>query len=307
MLIDTAPHAGTAAEAAALGARLGGLPLVLDTAGLYLASLTSRHTTFTVYQHALDNQFSDLLGAAHPQAGDPDIARTVVHRDGHIPARPLLQLLALLEPALIPRTLITPGLLTEATRQHVTTAETDSALAGLHQYRLLNTLDKALHHAGASTEAHQLDQHIHAGETRVSVPTTPTPSPAAATTTVTTTAVVTARVPSRPGERSRCPRRRGRVDPSAGLDGGVDVQVDQVPNDGDQLVGVALGEHEVPGALVGFVRAVRGEQQTAGAGDLPGAIRSGARSGMKRQASSKTRSSGWCVILTVWPFVTSTM
>ncbi|GGK20495.1 hypothetical protein GCM10011583_60470 [Streptomyces camponoticapitis] len=52
-LRDAAPAAGTAEEAAALGERLGGLPLAVDTAGHYLANPTSRYRTFTAYRHAL--------------------------------------------------------------------------------------------------------------------------------------------------------------------------------------------------------------------------------------------------------------
>ncbi|WP_405416716.1 hypothetical protein [Streptomyces rubiginosohelvolus] len=39
---------------------------------------------------------------------------------------------------------------------------------------------------------------------------------------------------------------------------------------GGQVVAVAFGVEVVPGVLVGLVGAVRGEQQAAGAGDLPG-------------------------------------
>jgi hypothetical protein len=148
VLQDAAPDAGTAEEARALGARLGGLPLALDAAGHYLASLTSRYTTFTAYHHALEREFGDLIGAAHPHAADPAIARAVarhtwglsldqLHADGYTQARPLLHLLALLEAAPIPRSLITAGLLADATGQAVTATALESALAGLHQYGLL--------------------------------------------------------------------------------------------------------------------------------------------------------------------------
>ncbi|MFE3118233.1 hypothetical protein [Streptomyces niveus] len=78
VLRDAAPTAGTAEEAAVLGERLGGHALALEVTGRYLASPTSRHRNFTAYQDALDNEFVDLLGAEHPQAADPDIARTVM-------------------------------------------------------------------------------------------------------------------------------------------------------------------------------------------------------------------------------------
>ncbi|ALC32359.1 hypothetical protein ABE83_34580 (plasmid) [Streptomyces sp. CFMR 7] len=151
VLLDAAPHAGTGDEAQALAVRLGGLPLGLNAAGAYLSVPTSRHRTFAAYQHALETEFADLLGAEHPgAAADPEAARRVVrhtwdlsldqlHRDGYTLARPVLQLLSLLEPAPVPRTLITPELVTDATGLPATAATVDAALAGLHQYGLLHT------------------------------------------------------------------------------------------------------------------------------------------------------------------------
>ncbi|MGX5397536.1 tetratricopeptide repeat protein, partial [Streptomyces anulatus] len=151
VLLDAAPHAGTEPEAEALASRLGGLPLGLNAAGTYLSVPTSRHRTFSAYQHALEAEFADLLGAEHPGAAtDPDTARRVVrhtwdlsldqlHSDGYALARPVLQLLALLEPAPIPRTLMTPELVTDATALPATPGSVDAALAGLHQYGLLHT------------------------------------------------------------------------------------------------------------------------------------------------------------------------
>ncbi|MFD3883042.1 tetratricopeptide repeat protein, partial [Streptomyces microflavus] len=150
VLRDAAPAAGTPEQAAALGVRLGGLPLALDTAGRYLDNPTSRYRTFTAYQHALDTEFGDLLGAEHPQGTDPEIARRVVrhtfdlsltqlHTDGYTLARPALFLLALLAPAPVPRVFLTPALLTDATGQSATAAEVDAALAALHQYNLIST------------------------------------------------------------------------------------------------------------------------------------------------------------------------
>ncbi|MFE6727402.1 tetratricopeptide repeat protein, partial [Streptomyces californicus] len=151
VLLDAAPHAGTAAEAEALAVRLGGLPLGLNAAGAYLAVPTSRHRTFTAYQHALETEFADLLGAEHPAAAtDPAVARRVVRHtwdlsldqlesDGYTLGRPVLQLLALLERAPVPRTLMTPELVTDATGLPATAAGVDAALAGLHRYGLLDT------------------------------------------------------------------------------------------------------------------------------------------------------------------------
>ncbi|MEU6632132.1 tetratricopeptide repeat protein [Streptomyces parvus] len=151
VLLDSAPHAGTEAEAETLAVRLGGLPLALNAAGTYLSVPTSRHRTFTAYQHALEAEFADLLGAEHPAAAtNPAVARRVVRHtwdlsldqlesDGYTLARPVLQLLALLEPAPVPRALMTPELVTDATGMPATAATVDAALAGLHQYGLLHT------------------------------------------------------------------------------------------------------------------------------------------------------------------------
>ncbi|WP_239476234.1 tetratricopeptide repeat protein, partial [Streptomyces sp. CS090A] len=166
VLLDAAPLAGTEAEAEALAVRLGGLPLALNAAGTYLSVPTSRHRTFTAYQHALEAEFADLLGAEHPAAATgPAVARRVVrhtwdlsldqlHSDGYTLARPVLQLLALLEPAPVPRTLVTPELVTDATGLPATAATVDAALAGLHQYGLLHTPE-----ADSSAAVGQLQLH----------------------------------------------------------------------------------------------------------------------------------------------------
>ncbi|PRH80614.1 tetratricopeptide repeat-containing protein [Streptomyces solincola] len=151
VLRDAAPEAGTEEEAAALGARLGGLPLALEAAGRYLASPTSRFRHFTDYREALGREFGDLLGAEHPRAAaDPVLARSVVRHTWHLSldqlaadgialARPLLRLLALLEAAPVPRTLVTPALVSDACGLPATAAEVDAALAGLHRYGLLGS------------------------------------------------------------------------------------------------------------------------------------------------------------------------
>ncbi|WP_307176436.1 tetratricopeptide repeat protein [Streptomyces africanus] len=148
VLLDVAARAGTQAQAQELAERLGRLPLALHAAGSYLATPTSRYQTFERYRQALDAELGTLLGAEHPDASDPDIARTVVRHtwelsldqlaaEGHMPARPLLRLLALLAPAPVPLSLITPGLLNAATGQSATIAGVEAALAGLYRYGLL--------------------------------------------------------------------------------------------------------------------------------------------------------------------------
>ncbi|MFE9773528.1 tetratricopeptide repeat protein [Streptomyces sp. NPDC005931] len=148
VLLDAAARAGTPAQAQRLAERLGRLPLALQAAGSYLATPTSRFRTFERYRQALDGELGALLGAAHPDASHPDVARTVVRHtwelsldqlatEGHVLARPLLRLLAMLAPAPVPLFLITPGLLDAATGEPATTAEVEGALAGLYRYGLL--------------------------------------------------------------------------------------------------------------------------------------------------------------------------
>ncbi|WP_431995501.1 FxSxx-COOH system tetratricopeptide repeat protein [Streptomyces griseoflavus] len=191
VLTDAAPAAGGEEEAQALAVRLGSLPLALEAAGRYLATATSRYRSFTAYREALDREFGDLLGAEHPQAADPDIARTVVrhtwglslkqlHGDGYTLARPLLHLLALLEAAPIPRSLVTPALLADATGQDVTATALDAALAGLHQYALLDTPRTAVGASaenGASVSGGQVVLHPVVREVMAITPTGTDPAP----------------------------------------------------------------------------------------------------------------------------------
>ncbi|MFE4634868.1 tetratricopeptide repeat protein [Streptomyces sp. NPDC056773] len=169
VLLDAAPAAGTAEEARELAARLGGLPLALHAAGTYLAGPTSRYRAFAAYRRALEQELPLLLGAAHPNASDPQVARAVVRHtwevsldqlagEGNALARPLLRLLALLAQAPVPLSLITPDLLSAVTGHDgtghdgtghevtghgvtghgVTAVALEAAFAGLHRYGLLD-------------------------------------------------------------------------------------------------------------------------------------------------------------------------
>ncbi|MEU9529655.1 MULTISPECIES: tetratricopeptide repeat protein [Streptomyces] len=186
VLLDAAPHAGPEPEAEALSVRLGGLPLALDAAGTYLAIPTSRHRTFTTYRQALDAEFGDLLGAEHPAAAaNPETARQLVRHtsdlsldqleeDGYTLARPILQLLSLFALAPLPRALITPDLVAESTRRPATAAAVDAALAGLHQYGLLN----APQSTDASSAEFTVGQlHLHPLVREVTAHTVPRPQP----------------------------------------------------------------------------------------------------------------------------------
>ncbi|MEH0516754.1 FxSxx-COOH system tetratricopeptide repeat protein [Streptomyces sp. B21-079] len=157
VLLDAAPVAGTAEQARELAGRLGGLPLALHAAGTYLAGPTSRYRTFAAYRQALEHELRFLLGAAHPNASHPQVARAVVRHtwevsldqlagEGNALARPLLRLLALLAQAPVPLSLITPDLLSVVTGHDVTAVALEAAFAGLHRYGLLG-----LPHSPAST------------------------------------------------------------------------------------------------------------------------------------------------------------
>ncbi|MFF3689725.1 FxSxx-COOH system tetratricopeptide repeat protein [Streptomyces sp. NPDC002187] len=148
VLLDAAPVAGTDEQARELAARLGGLPLALHAAGTYMAGPTSRYRTFAAYRQALEQELRFLLGAAHPNASHPQVARTVVRHtwevsldqlagEGNALARPLLRLLALLAQAPVPLSLITPDLLSAVTGHDVTAVALEAAFAGLHRYGLL--------------------------------------------------------------------------------------------------------------------------------------------------------------------------
>ncbi|MER6477123.1 tetratricopeptide repeat protein [Streptomyces filamentosus] len=154
VLLDASPGAGTEDEARLLADRLGGIPLALHAASRYLAAPADRHRTFTAYRQALDTDLAFLVGAEHPRADDPDIARSVVRHtwdlsldqlthDSAPLARPVLHLLSLLAPAPIPLSFLTPELLTRATGLSATTVTVEAAINGLHTYGLLETASGA--------------------------------------------------------------------------------------------------------------------------------------------------------------------
>ncbi|WP_432830535.1 tetratricopeptide repeat protein [Dactylosporangium sp. CA-092794] len=121
LLSHAGSRAGTAAQAAALATRLGGLPLALGLAGRYIADswppLPGSIGTFAAYQAALDVDgasavFIDPGGTLSPNQARAVIARTwelsldLLDERGLAQARPLLRLLSLLADAPIPYPLI---------------------------------------------------------------------------------------------------------------------------------------------------------------------------------------------------------
>ncbi|MFJ3926189.1 FxSxx-COOH system tetratricopeptide repeat protein [Streptomyces sp. NPDC090022] len=151
VLMDGAPDAGTAEEARALAERLGGLPLALHAAGRYLAAAGSRYRTYATYMEALDRELSSLLGAEHPRAADPEVARAVVRHTwelsldqltdgGNTLARPVLRLLSLLGAAPVPLSFVTPDLVTAATGSAASEVAVEAAVNGLHTYGLVDAV-----------------------------------------------------------------------------------------------------------------------------------------------------------------------
>ncbi|MFD3538609.1 tetratricopeptide repeat protein [Streptomyces sp. NPDC058662] len=148
-LLDGAPGAGTPQAARLLADRLGGLPLALHAAGRYLGTVAGRYRTFTAYGQALDHELPALLGAEHPDASDPDVARRLVRHtwdlsldqltaSGNTRARPVLRLLSLFGAAPVPLSLITPALVAAVTGVAATAADVDAAINGLHTYGLVD-------------------------------------------------------------------------------------------------------------------------------------------------------------------------
>ncbi|MFI5642701.1 tetratricopeptide repeat protein [Streptomyces goshikiensis] len=181
LLLDLAPGAGDQAGAELLAARLGGLPLALQAAGRYLAAPGSRYRTFAAYTTALGDELGSLLGATHPNASDPDVARMVVRHtwelsldqlahDGNILARPVLHLLSLMAPAPVPLSFLTPELIREATGGPADPVRIEAAINGLHAYGLLHT--PAIESTGTTPRqvtlhplVREITAHIHASET----------------------------------------------------------------------------------------------------------------------------------------------
>jgi tetratricopeptide (TPR) repeat protein len=150
VLLDLAPDAGDLAEAAALGRRLGGLPLALHLAGTYLNAGFTQWSRFDDYRRALDEETgsSDLLSP------DPDTPAARNRRstlmqtwelsldsladDGLPHARSVLRLLSCFAPAVpIPtRALHSPNV---AAMLLPPSARMDQALRGLARLGLIDS------------------------------------------------------------------------------------------------------------------------------------------------------------------------
>ncbi|MCT9004750.1 tetratricopeptide repeat protein [Streptomyces rhizosphaerihabitans] len=98
VLQDLAPCAGAPAEAQALAQRLGGLPLGIHQAGVYLGSPFALERTFTSYLEALDDRFPLLMGqASGPRSGVThtwELSLDALAAQDRAQARPLLRILS---------------------------------------------------------------------------------------------------------------------------------------------------------------------------------------------------------------------
>ncbi|GAA3390579.1 tetratricopeptide repeat protein [Streptomyces roseoviridis] len=117
VLVDRAgPDAGPATDAAALSVRLGGLPLALDSAGRYLASVAERPAFLrTPGEPATYSAYLDALGTGDVTVdGDGTLARIwamslrLLRDRGHAHAEELLRLLAGFADAPVPLRVFAP-------------------------------------------------------------------------------------------------------------------------------------------------------------------------------------------------------
>jgi hypothetical protein len=101
VLADLAPRAGSAAEAAALSERAGGLPLALRLAGSLLAAGSGDGESFGVFARALDEHERDGDGDRSAVAGITDLALEALAAGGRPQARALLRVLCCLAPSVV--------------------------------------------------------------------------------------------------------------------------------------------------------------------------------------------------------------
>ncbi|MCC8251203.1 tetratricopeptide repeat protein [Saccharothrix luteola] len=158
VLLDLAPNAGSAREAEALAADLGGLPLALDLAGSYLAATADdvwpdddEPTTFAAYRRAFSHRLTDVGTDVAGRPRDPRQARRdllttwelsldLLAGQGHGVARPLLRLLSCFAEARLPhRLVLDPDVLRGDPRFAALTARRlRDALQGLVDLRLVS-------------------------------------------------------------------------------------------------------------------------------------------------------------------------
>lgn len=160
VLLDLAPGAGDISSARNLAKRLGGLPLALHLAGMYLAQAhddpTAQARTFAEYLKILDDSplvLDDALEgvrgdlrseedrARHTIAGTWELSLALLDQQGINQARPLLRLLACFSPAApLPRSLTDPNGIAAASTwsEALTPRIVKLGLDGLRRFGLLD-------------------------------------------------------------------------------------------------------------------------------------------------------------------------
>jgi tetratricopeptide (TPR) repeat protein len=180
MLSDLAPGAGSAADAAELSGRLGGIPLALHQAGSYLAAPFASVTTFTAYAQVLDDRFGDLLGRGRDDrdkiTSTWELSLQALAGHGLPWARELLRVLSCFaSPVPVPAALLDTRILAQLSGGE---AAAENGLAGLLAVGLIDLGDgsrrqAAVHPLVAETVRRQADDALGvAAETAVTLLTT---------------------------------------------------------------------------------------------------------------------------------------
>lgn len=143
VLLDLAPNAGKASEAAKLAHQLGGMPLALHIAGRYLDSIYATWHTFADYRQELVNEPKILLGDSEGNLGGPGslarIFQVSLERltgQGFGQARDILCVLSCFEPSVpLPPTLLNSAILDSSFGGH---DQVEAGLSGLSSVGLID-------------------------------------------------------------------------------------------------------------------------------------------------------------------------
>jgi len=158
VLMDLAPGAGDAADAAALSVRLGCLPLALYQAGSYLRSAFAVERSFATYLQAFTARFDQLMGGEGNDrmrvvtTWEPSLTGLESH--GRELARPLLYILSCFAaPVPIPNLLLDKDVLG---RHFEDIADIQAGLAGLREVGLIEIGDSPKQSDWPSVVVHSL-------------------------------------------------------------------------------------------------------------------------------------------------------
>ncbi len=151
VLLDLAPHCGSAAQAQRLSSRMGGLPLALHHVGSYLSSPFAPAESFAEFGEMVNERFSTVMTDTAHGGETVTVTETWEHslqqlaRQGVPQARSLLGVLARFAPGVpLPAHLLRELVLSGAYPQHPTDS-VRNALQALHDIGLLE-----VHDAGSS-------------------------------------------------------------------------------------------------------------------------------------------------------------